>query len=849
MASVTNLTIGLQSGTTNTHYASWEFSSKVDTTVTNTNVVKVGSLVSINSGATYYNGAHIPNWVATQNWYIKALKNDRAVLGQNEAKDHDITSPINVKDITVVDSSGSTTGSTTVDVSTLDHYEVTWHYDSGDGVWFSGGTSTTEETNATYSTPSNAIKVRVTVTPVAKTHKVNDTETPYWTGTAVSAEYSISIDPPSTPSSPTVKIENFTLTATLDNISDGRADEIEFQIYDDTEFFNSGRVTVKACKASYTCSINAGGKYRVRCRSVNTCSTTDVYSEWSSFTTEETTIPTASSGITICRANSETSVYLEWGAVSNATSYEIEYTTEKNYFDNSDETSIKSGIEFNHFEVTGLASGDEYFFRVRAVNEKGKSSWSDIVSVIIGSTPSAPTTWSSTTTVIVGDPLTLYWVHNSEDGSAQTYADVEMYVNGVKETHTIRTVDEQDDEKTMYYVVDTSKYTEGVKILWRVRTAGVTNTYGDWSIQRTVDVYAPPTLVLRVTDSTGATFDTLTSFPFYISGTPGPATQIPLGYHVAVTSNKTYTTINNMGNAQTINKGETVYSKYFDTHENLLIEMSAGNIDLENGVSYTITCTVSMNSGLTAEASKVFTVSWSDVSYEPDAQIGIDRNTLCAYINPYCLDSAGALVSDVKLSVYRREFDGGFTEIGTGIDNTMNTYVTDPHPALDFARYRIVAISTTTGAVSFYDAPGYPVGEKAVVIQWNEAWRSFDSTSESSLEQPPWSGSLLKLPYNIDVSDRRGLDVSLVEYIGRKHPVSYYGTQLGETASWNMEIVKSDKDTLYALRRLSVWMGDVYVREPSGSGYWASISVSFSQKHCKLTIPVTLDITRVVGGA
>ena len=116
------------------------------------------------------------------------------------------------------------------------------------------------------------------------------------------------------------------------------------------------------------------------------------------------------------------------------------------------------------------------------------------------------------------------------------------------------------------------------------------------------------------------------------------------------------------------------------------------------------------------------------------------------------------------------------------------------------------------------------------------------------LDQPAWSGSLLRLPYNIDISDNYGADVSLIEYIGRKRPVSYYGTQLGETSTWNVEIDKADKETLYALRRLAIWMGDVYVREPSGSGYWANIVVSFGQKHCEVTIPVTLDITRVEGG-
>ena len=108
---------------------------------------------------------------------------------------------------------------------------------------------------------------------------------------------------------------------------------------------------------------------------------------------------------------------------------------------------------------------------------------------------------------------------------------------------------------------------------------------------------------------------------------------------------------------------------------------------------------------------------------------------------------------------------------------------------------------------------------------------------------------MLKLPYNIDVSDSNDSDVTLVEYIGRKRPVSYYGTQLGSTSSWKVDIPKYDTDTLYALRRLAIWLGDVYVREPSGSGYWAHIKVSYSQEHCNLVIPVSFEITRVDGGA
>ena len=106
----------------------------------------------------------------------------------------------------------------------------------------------------------------------------------------------------------------------------------------------------------------------------------------------------------------------------------------------------------------------------------------------------------------------------------------------------------------------------------------------------------------------------------------------------------------------------------------------------------------------------------------------------------------------------------------------------------------------------------------------------------------------MKLDYNIDISDKYSPDVSFAEYIGRNHPVSYYGTQKGETSTWNVVIDKNDTNTIYALRRLAKWMGNAYVREPSGVGYWANVSVSFNIKHSDLTIPVTLEIIRVEGG-
>jgi hypothetical protein len=813
--------------------------------------------------------------------------------------------------------------------TTTENYSYQWYYTTGDGVWFVGTKSTTEDKQCTWSIPSNAKRIRFRVRPISKKYTKNKKETSYFTAEWTSyKEFNVNEIPPDDPSTPTVTIEKYKLTAELDNI-DSNAKKIEFQIVkNDSKVFKTGTASIKTNHASYSCTVDAGGEYKVRCRAIRD----KLKSDWSSYSSNATTIPSAPGSIIKIKALSETEVQLDWENVKNANNYTIEYTTKKMYFDSSNNVSSMTvdATVAGHAEVSGLTSGEEYFFRVKATNNQGDSDWCPIKSIIIGKVPAAPTTWSSTTTAIVGEDLNLYWVHNSEDGSVQTSAEIEVTING-KDTEVYLLTDNSIDSPDVRYVPLTeeekeegktntftikssySGFAAGCKVEWRVRTKGIISTggpsnngYSEWSTLRVVDAYAPPTLELNLTNQNGEEIDTLESFPLCISATAGPNTQNPIGYHINIIANETYETIDNLGNEQLISVGDSVYSKYFDINTDLLLALTAGSVNLDNDIEYTVIGTVSMDSGLTAESSVKFTVSWTESEYVIDAEIAIDENAATAHIRPYCeigettqyvvIRSSGiytqtteviedyiygtevkgavtdtgeqvfsgtttdgediyyceveniSIVPGVTLSVYRREYDGTFVELATGLDNENYTTITDPHPSLDYARYRIVAIENSTGAVSFYDVPGVPVGEKAAIIQWDEDWSSFDTTDEAELEQPAWSGSMIKIPYNIDVSDSNDKDVELVEYVGRSHAVAYYGTQLGVKSNWSMEVPKTDKETLYALRRLQIWMGNVYVREPSGSGYWATISVSYSQAHRAVTIPVTLSITRVEGG-
>lgn len=975
-------------------------------------------------------------------------------------------------------------------------YKVAWYYTTIEGLEFVGSVTNISNDDeyyaaskqSTFSIPSGAKQVKFRVRPISKEvdkdllSKVKDavskvvgvsTKNYYFDSEWTSwVKYTVGT-PIQEVGQPTVELEPVfekngalyqKLTITLENL-DTTANAVQFQIAKDNSSILETTKHIAINKdtryVSYSRDVEIGHEYTVRARAVMN----GMYSEWSAYSNAAKAVPAAPAGFTVCRAYSETAVYLEWADVKTALSYDVQYTTDVNEFDNVPSLSTTNiPNRATQCIINNLETGKEYYFRIRSVNDgqpSNTSPWSAPTSVVIGTVPAAPTTWSSSNTITTEELLTLYWVHNSKDGSSQVEARVELYLNGEKITtlNIENSTDEDEKDKTSSLVITTDKATAdeleaegrnvyliidnidkvGATLEWRVQTRGVLDTYGDWSIQRTVDIYAPPTLDLALLDAVdGNAIDTLTKFPLFVHAVPGPETQKPISYHLTVTAHTLYDIADDVGNVETIRTDGLVYSKYFDVDTDIKVELSAHNIALKNNVDYTVSCTVSMDSGLTATASADFTVAWDEVEYVPNAELSIDQETFMVYVRPYCsrgtyvyhavsrengeyvvtdetfgygygdpvpeigeseyfwtktdvsytdgttstyygvgmagvsstigktvnstvktyqkstsnttiptggwsgteptidateylwtksidtfadgetyttysvhsvgvskpatetVESIGETyqkhttdtvlptgdwsstvtyaktttgeqvlqgasaggdelyfctvkeaipITDVLLSVYRREFDGSFVEIAKDLDGELNITVTDPHPSLDFARYRIIATSKDTGSVRYYDMPALPIGCVAAILQWDEEWTNFDTTEGEFQVQPRWEGSLLKLPYNIDVTDNSKPDVELVNYIGRSNPVSYYGTQTGKTATWNMTIPKSDKETLYALRRLANWMGDVYVREPSGSGYWANVTVSYSQKHKDVTIPVTLTISRVEGGA
>lgn len=735
---------------------------------------------------------------------------------------------------------------------TLDHFEYQWYYMVND-IWFEGPGGQVgdiyPQPNCQYNGyPDYATQVKIIVKPVSKKYKAsNDTEKSYWTGENVSAYKSIRSLPPETLSTPEVEIKKYNLTAKIENITDARTDEVQFRLYEGNNRIAEASTTVVTARASHTFQVSAGKIYRVRCRAVNIINGSRIYGEWSPYSIEVGSIPAAPTNVKVS-VETDKSVKVTWKACSTATGYTVEYATNKLYFDSSNDVTVMS-VKENYAIITGIEPGHEWYFRVQATNDHGDSGYSNIVCKVVGTKPEPPTTWTLTSTAIIGDPVVLYWVHNSEDGSKQNEAQIELTINGTGSIITIDTsndiLDPDEISKIYTYTLNLSEYPDGAKILWRVRTKGVLNEFSDWSIQRTIDTYAPPTMILTLGDNSGE----LVGYPFTIIADVGPDQQKAVSYHMSIKSLFTHVTRDRVGNEIVVNAGDEVYSKVFiQSGNDFSFDLLPQDLSLENNQSYEIKMVAAMDSGLSAEASGVINVNWGEFEYIPEATVTIDRKQLCAYISPWCMDDNGDYIPDVVLSVYRVEYDGTFTEIKAELDNVGSSSITDPHPSLDFARYRIVARHVSTNVIGYTDLPAEPVNEPAIVIQWNETWSNAYIDEDANTEVPFVTGNMLKLPYNVDVSESNKTDASLISYIGRKSPVSYYGTLQEVTASWSTEIPKSDKETIYTLRKLSVWPGDVYVREPNGMGYNANITVSLDIKHKEVTVPVSIEVTKVEGG-
>ena len=401
---------------------------------------------------------------------------------------------------------------------------------------------------------------------------------------------------------------------------------------------------------------------------------------------------------------------------------------------------------------------------------------------------------------------------------------------------------------------DTSNLPDGTDVAWKVRTKGAHADWSPWSVQRRFTVYEQPELECELRQGEGGSGvdaeSPLTAYPLAITLDASGGGNVPIAYHVAISTAEDTQYTDDYGMDRWLAAGSTVWEGDFITGDDpLTVLVDAGSALLTDGGSYTVTATVAMESGLAAATQESFAVAFETDLPEPGAVVVFDPDTLTADISPYCmaLDGSGEPTTDYRtgteLSVYRITADGDLVPLRIGIANTGAVTVTDPHATFGECWYHIVAIDTATGICSAADAMDEsPHGR--CVIQFDEQWQQAGPEDYGD-EGPIYGGILIDGFYNLEFTENGNVQAEDIAYIGREDPVSYYGTQTGYTASYRMAFPRDDAETLSKVRALIRLRDDAYIREPSGTGFWAHVKPTLGRSHDSGLYELSVEAVRV----
>ena len=577
--------------------------------------------------------------------------------------------------------------------SVIDGYTIKWYYKANKSskTWYLSKTITTGASTHTtshdlWTAPDNAVAIKVTVKPTAKTYKTGQSKTAKWFTVDSRSKIDWDYDEyPSTPSIDSFTIKNKTLTALVSfdiakYVASGeryeryifrlqilKDDKTLIKIGDDKYYdivYTKDNPLPSTGLVKFTRTLSSVGSYKVRV-AMGAYDTGYKWSEFSSWSSSVDTRPQAPT-ITNLEAIGNGQIRIKWTAVPNITQYKIEYVND--HARNFDSNMIQSVTVDNltSYIISGFEVGHTVIFRVRSINESDESSPSKTESITLAVKPSPPTTWSSKTktslTSEIGttDPVYLYWVHNTTDASVQQKAKLQFKIAGNVYYLTKNNTEKDEygelvDKTTELSLWDLTVYSDesnvtsagtiydifrslgAESIKWKVCTKGAHEDYSDWSIERTIEAYEQPNLELVITDGEGNPIsgNILESFPLRITGNVTPLSQTPISFHLSIIAGATSDTTDIYGDDRIIVEGSEIFSKHIDS-DVLDYPLMPSDVDFVAGVPYTLNTIVYTDAGLNAKASYEFSADWAEISDEPDAVIDFNEKYRYADITPFC---------------------------------------------------------------------------------------------------------------------------------------------------------------------------------------------------------------------
>ena len=731
--------------------------------------------------------------------------------------------------------------------SVTQSYRVIWSYTvydaSGKTRTITASTTTVNGTNATFTPPEEALTVTVSVTPIAKTYtyypKKGDSGTKsssWYSGAAKSAKISTGAANPTIPTIGSMDVSGNILSVSVAS-EDAYVVAYQLQVYQAGRLLKTDLVTTTTSKASFNVANLAWGyAYAVRARIQNE---RGAWSDWSALSNSRLLAPPAPAYAPSVSATANGAL-VTWAAVLGASDYVLQYTSAASRDEavrlfaqgaaSEISTSLTSAV------IPELDAGTRYYFRYRAANDAGDGPWGPVTNqaFTFGTAPTAPTVWSDANVVIKGTSAHLHWLHNTTDGSEQTSAELEIVGADA--------ISISGAGSDMEY--PTATVADGASIQWRVRTKGAADIWSPWSETQTIRVWELPTLSVSVPML-------VDKLPVNITVDPNASSQAPIVADVEICAANDHMATKPDGTLYDVLANERVWSAHFASPEvPLSIALGPGDVHLEDGQEYILRGKCAMSSGLVCENSVGFTY---DIDYA-DIALGAEVRSANDYgveISPWALDQEQRndgtpnYLKTIIFDIYRIDADGSLVHLAKGMPNTGTYSFIDMHAPFGRQIYRVVATDTTTGALSFEDELVHLNARNSLCFSWNDESHIYYADEDDEGFTPSTSERVLELPGGITLTESSEGDRMGREFIGDRYPDSSYGTQLGTTLSCSAEFFKGDETEIALVRELEVWMGDVYVREPMGGGFWAMVSTSISASKDSPVVTASFQVTRI----
>lgn len=719
-------------------------------------------------------------------------------------------------------------------------------------------------------------------------------------------------DPPSGPPDITMDSTGTSVTLRYDNIPTN-IDYVVFKVikanksdYNNTSIVTSGTsvaVDDTSRSATYTRSLTKGDAYAFAAanrtqfaESPVRYATTD-FCEYSDWLKAAPVVTTLSKNVSI-KTVRQNEVLITWtstectldGVVVQYAQTLNELNAESGSTYNEETIELETPINTEKRAYIGnLDIGVTHYFRVKGfINSNGAKYYTDpaknasnvtYFTVPLGTIPDAPTVWSLQNTYQVESDsskgFNLYAIHNSEDNSAcsyfKVYAELMRYNNSTPLVILNDVVVENKKDEYGEYSKDNLEYLlkpyalrssvsdwDNATLRWKIKTKGVLQDYGPYSNVNVVKTYRKLDVTVSASFRSSSTSGVI--YPLTITASLDSAIykQRMLAVSFEIKSTTQYTYRDPIGGDVLVLPGTLLYSSThtLDSVAKKSVTLTPSDVHFEPNCSYVLNATVYTNAGLSASNSCDFTYNHTGTTTLNPKITQIETNEVDndIYLKVQCRGNTGALVSNALTTIYRYNADGTYTKLNDGVAN--NTIVHDPHPRLDRQIYRVSATDTSSGTTEFSDE-NYPFNmfnATGVLIHWDESWGVTTFNVLGTGNMVTYIGQRLYLPFNVDVSETRTIDKTLISYIGREDPVSYYGTAIEKEYSITTEIPKNNVSgfdattALEQLRKLSMYKGNVYVRTSTGLGCWATVDIDYNIDHCALTIPINIKVTPVEGG-